>query len=179
MFWNLVFRLLPNQGKDFKSLLLSSLSMKDYVRDRIRIRSNLLESILIATKPSEAASVTFSSSHLAAISVDCSSSPARYSTHVNLSPPQITVCGLSLALLQLLAITTERHASKYFNLWKAGLSLLSSNYDFYSLNNVKIADSSWCPLLTCQKPNIPKFLRSQWAHHFHNHSTIWSAGPRE
>lgn len=71
-------------------------------------------SILIATKPSEAASVTFSSSHLAAISVDCSSSPARYSTHVKLNPPQITVSGLILALLQLFEITFEKHSRDYF-----------------------------------------------------------------
>ena len=115
MLWNLVFRLPPNQGEDFKSLLLSPSSpMKDCVRDRIRIGSNLLVSILIATKPSEAASVTFSSSHLADISVDCSSSPARYSTRVKLNPPLITVSGLILALLQLLEITFERHSCDYF-----------------------------------------------------------------
>lgn len=84
LLWNSVFTLSPNQGEDFRSLLLSSSSSIKYcIRDRIRTGSNLLVSILMATKPSDAASVTFSSSHLAAISVDCSSSPARHSTHLS------------------------------------------------------------------------------------------------
>lgn len=111
MFSNTVFRLPPVQGEDFTCLTLPSSSMKDCIRDRIRVKSNLLVSILIATKPSEAASVTWASSHLAAISVDCSSSPAN-TTYMKLNkrPP------LTSALLQLLEIVDERDSLHYFQI---------------------------------------------------------------